>query len=1429
MGIKMKFMSKKKVQGSISLLLVAILLPTMLFSALMVDISRLNLAKSMVSSAGDVALNSALADYDTVLKDVYGLFSITQTEEDWEENIHRYFEETLTGQGIVSEEDAGDYVTMLLGNIAEYLVTDGNTPVNFLDMAVDGFSANGVEGSSLAESEILKKQIVEYMKYRGPYEFGMSFLDGLKAFEKVEDQSNVVEVKVKTQEKTQEVSDACKQLYEDIVAYEKEYDKETFTGDNNKVEDLDSRVDSYKASWKSNGKEMDYVRINRLIVEFSLTAYSGSNPDVTLNMTVNKEDSAGYTSCSDAKGAFNERIGMASRSTLKADFAAKNFFSPNQIGSDGEFTDVFTADTQFKEYEKYLRDKNTGSSVNKTNLTDEVENFNTLTKALGSFYYWSNKKIGECKANNATLSTQKSGYETQKSTKEAQLKTIRETTLPAAYSELLTAQNACSSQNTAIYRAYLNNYVNTTDINVKNTFWTEVSNPNGIYKNDEDREKIVTCIIKYNNYKSLESQRDTLDSEIRTLIGKISQCSTDIAANSKTIEDLEKDQREMQQKYDGAKAKYTGLDTLVSDAKAVYESYKTSAHDTADSMAKAINKDIKMVQEKLDTLSELLGTAISQCDKVVAQIDSYNGELDKWDKAVSEYESANESDTFSENHTSEINEMRKTYERKDVLDLKEYLQNEKNILDDYLKYFKDAANYKFGTKKLTDITGYALAQKAIKESSAYTTEVKGKDGLNSQQIGAFFGHIYSTPSTPSEHTTNVNTVLPESSNVRVPLSKFAAYLKETYGSTADSSIEDTYNEVKADTKSGGEAKSSGDTNSDKDSVNQYGYTYEGLTESALNGLSLPSTGESSAVSGGQADSDNASNSYASQKNIASEILGKITKVLEEGRDDLYILEYIFGNFSYATIVQDNKAASEDQNLELEAYTSETFSGYKINAANNYMYGAEIEYILYGNKTPKTNVTSAKAMIFAIRFICNSIFAFSDSEIRTTTEAAGLAVQAATMGVVPYQIVQIALQFALALAESAIDLEEMMEGGKVEIIKTRDTWNMSISGIGKNALEAVKGKVKDVVNNTVELLTEKVQDGISAFIDSATDEITSKSNELIGSVTDATKGLAYEITDQMFGKTREIIYEKLNALLYLEEGAYQNLEQFKGQINNAFAGMRNEVANIGQNFDGSVSEAIWEEVKSKLLEVINEAEQTFNNEFNSLNGAAHDIQNQISAKIYSAINKTKDKVSEVISGKIDGLKGTIKAKANALIQDYSTKVTSFAEQKTEEAKAEILNETNKFIDSTFGKINTSSNTTGLNNATSVKNSGSLKNAIKFGYKEYLMLFVFVGLVANEKETIERVGDVIQMNVMNAKKGTSQFYHLAGEEFRLNLSYTYVSITANMDFGMFVLDAPFFQKAIESLNEDIESGMIGDGTVIDIDDGNQTIKYIGIAGY
>lgn len=173
----MRYKTKRRMQGAISLMLVIILLPMMTLSALLVDTARYNMAKSMVSSAGDLAMNAALADYDTVLKDVYGLFAMAQSEEEWQANVKQYFEDCVVNYGVVSEEDAGNYVAGLLGDLNTYLVSEGSEPINFMEMDVEEISVKGVEESALSNPEILRKQIVEFMKYRGPLSIGASFLN----------------------------------------------------------------------------------------------------------------------------------------------------------------------------------------------------------------------------------------------------------------------------------------------------------------------------------------------------------------------------------------------------------------------------------------------------------------------------------------------------------------------------------------------------------------------------------------------------------------------------------------------------------------------------------------------------------------------------------------------------------------------------------------------------------------------------------------------------------------------------------------------------------------------------------------------------------------------------------------------------------------------------------------------------------------------------------------------------------------------------------------------------------------------------------------------------------------------------------------------------------------------------------------------------
>lgn len=142
------FMRKNK--GAISVFLTLILLPMVIFSGMVVDVSRLYAAKTVISGAGDLTMNAALSRYDNKLKNEYGLLAMADTPDSpaAKEMLQGYFKESC-GIGIAGEkENLHSMFQMELGE--------------------DGVKASGVKGSSLAQTDVLKQQIMEYMKIRGP-------------------------------------------------------------------------------------------------------------------------------------------------------------------------------------------------------------------------------------------------------------------------------------------------------------------------------------------------------------------------------------------------------------------------------------------------------------------------------------------------------------------------------------------------------------------------------------------------------------------------------------------------------------------------------------------------------------------------------------------------------------------------------------------------------------------------------------------------------------------------------------------------------------------------------------------------------------------------------------------------------------------------------------------------------------------------------------------------------------------------------------------------------------------------------------------------------------------------------------------------------------------------------------------------------------
>ena len=58
-----------KHKGTIAVFLTLILVPTFIFSGVMIDGSRIMASKNMISGAGDLAMNAALSNYNEKLND----------------------------------------------------------------------------------------------------------------------------------------------------------------------------------------------------------------------------------------------------------------------------------------------------------------------------------------------------------------------------------------------------------------------------------------------------------------------------------------------------------------------------------------------------------------------------------------------------------------------------------------------------------------------------------------------------------------------------------------------------------------------------------------------------------------------------------------------------------------------------------------------------------------------------------------------------------------------------------------------------------------------------------------------------------------------------------------------------------------------------------------------------------------------------------------------------------------------------------------------------------------------------------------------------------------------------------------------------------------------------------------------------------------
>ena len=265
----------RKKRGAVSVFLVIVLVPVILVTSVFIDASRMKLAQSVVSSSGDLAMNTVLSQYDQDLNDFYGMLASCQNVDEVIGTVKDYFVTSMVSQGIsLSDADRTYHKIMGLFN-ANAQVSD------FIQASVedDSFSFTKTGNGSLTNPALIKTSIVDFMKFRSPINFAAEFFGKLKEVQEkssyLEEEAKMIEEKQKYYKAENEMMEKALEIYKLILEYEAlEIDKKY-------VEDLKSDVEGYEEKYRSIHHELLYNLFNTQGKGVFEKKYINTNPDVS--------------------------------------------------------------------------------------------------------------------------------------------------------------------------------------------------------------------------------------------------------------------------------------------------------------------------------------------------------------------------------------------------------------------------------------------------------------------------------------------------------------------------------------------------------------------------------------------------------------------------------------------------------------------------------------------------------------------------------------------------------------------------------------------------------------------------------------------------------------------------------------------------------------------------------------------------------------------------------------------------------------------------------------------------------------------------------------------------------------------------------------------------------------------------------------------
>lgn len=960
-----------KARGAVSIFLIIILLPSLTIAGVFIDMARTKLAHEVIVSSADLALNTVLTDYDQSLKDYFGLLASSQDTDAVIETSKRYFVESMVSAG-VSTSDAQEIVDEVVG---AFLGDSDIQDMLMISVEPGATEIERVPNGALDNPALIKNGIIEFMKYRAPVNAAADL------FSKLTDPE--VEKEMENASKETQMIEARNAFY---------------TAERELIEQAEKAYDAIKEYQNYKTKTGDVISSESYLDAMSEFVH---NPDINYNGELSE-----YLKESDGQEGWGfEELFSAAHTTF-----VMNLYNTHDAEGNNKIT--------------LLRKQNFTTQYPVTTYSDSAKASATkISKALNEM---NTAYVTYCQKR-AALDTAWSNVSSKKSSD-----------WPIQYWVFLTKE--CKEAYTEYVNAANNLWKKANIVDNAVSFPTDgamdemMTCPNNGYVTYATPDELGQVSIQ-NVYNALwNSYVNNYQSEIENKTGGRSYRNI-----NKTLEGLD---TEKNNNLLDAKQLNPIFRIRNKLADYVYDTEKgAKLSDTAAKETNKLKDKIDNYRNKFQAWKSIANDPELDDSELATKRDE-NSPMQGGDRQQIQYLEENGLEFMSKNSVKELNERLKKIHKlwktfnEDLASIK-YKSKSVTTLSDFSR-FRSAASLNEGSIVMDEGTLRQYASDSFSFTIAKEIQRIEIPKYESHSDDLKDGDVYRI----------TDSFYPDIEHTSLDLYE---WMKAKFDGEKDMSAAVSKSSTGYDVSGKGEAKSA-----DKD-IGKKSEKKENLDDSeALTGNSFSEWSGAALPSGGAyVDSipdnwEKLSEVSSYMTSIFSDFRGTFKSSLVSARDDLYTISYIFDMFTWDTfekegcynLLSDEDKKSDDPTSKYDSVKSnwmsdanKTLTLTPRDTKNNWAYGGEIEYILYGSTSNEQNKSAAYRRVFMMRYAFDLAPVFKIYWDDTALNALAHALE--VFAHIPTGVTKTVACLAITAAEAGADVKILKTGQPVLLYKSQE--------------------------------------------------------------------------------------------------------------------------------------------------------------------------------------------------------------------------------------------------------------------------------------------------------------------------------------------------------------------------------------------------------